>query len=219
MKVVLRPDGASRGNPGPAAVGVVVEDASGRVLREVSEAIGQATNNVAEYRALLRALEEARKLGAREVEIRTDSELVARQLLGQYRVRDPDLRPLFESARRQLATFDRVSVRSVPRSENARSDWLARQALQQPADSVQAVVEAARRGEVGRALAALRRMSSEQVQAAAERLVRELARSARPPGGGGPLFRRAKMKVGAGRAAAPPEGGEESPGSTGQGGG
>lgn len=218
MKVVLRPDGASRGNPGPAAVGVVVEDASGRVLREVSEAIGQATNNVAEYRALLRGLEEARKLGAREVEIRTDSELVARQLLGQYRVRDPELRPLFESARRQLATFDRVSVRSVPRSENARSDWLARQALQHPGDSADAVVETARRGEVGRALGALRRMSPEQVQAVAERLVRELARSARQLQGG-PLFRRAKMEAGAGRAAAPPEGGEESPGSTGQGGG
>ncbi len=125
----MRPDGASRGNPGPAAVGVVVEDTSGRVLQEVSEAIGQATNNVAEYRALLRGLEEARRLGAREVEVCTDSELVARQLLGQYRVRDRKLVRLFASVQELLRSFDRVVVRSVPREENARADALARRAL------------------------------------------------------------------------------------------
>lgn len=129
MKVVVRPDGASRGNPGPAGIGVVLEDASGRVLREVSEPIGRATNNVAEYRALLRGLEEARRLGAREVEVRTDSELVARQLLGQYRVRDPGLRKLFDAAQRSLARFDRVDVVAVPRSENTRADRLARSAV------------------------------------------------------------------------------------------
>ncbi len=211
MKVVVRPDGACRGNPGPAAVGVVVEDSTGGVLREVSEPIGPATNNVAEYRALLRGLEEAHKLGAREVEVRTDSELVARQLLGRYRVRDPELQALFGLVRRWMGEFERVTVRSVPRSENARADWLARRALAGSADPAEAVVRAAVRGRVEEAVAELRRLPPRAVQAVAERLVAELA--------GRPLPRRGKMKTGAGRAAAPSAGGEESPGSTGQGGG
>ncbi len=211
MKVVVRPDGACRGNPGPAAVGVVVEDSAGRVLREVSEPIGPATNNVAEYRALLRGLEEARKLGAREVEVRTDSELVARQLLGQYRVRDPDLQALFGTVRRRMGEFDRVTVRSVPRSENARADWLARRALAGPLEPADGVVQLAVQGRVEEALAELRRLPPQAVRKVAERLVAELA--------GRPLPRRGKMNTGAGRAAAPPAGGEESPGSTGQGGG
>jgi len=214
VKVVVRPDGASRGNPGPAAVGVVVEDASGRVLREVSEVIGVATNNVAEYRALLRALEEAHKLGAQVVEVRTDSELVSRQLLGQYRVRDPKLRALFEAVQRHMGGFSRVVVRCVPRSENARADRLARLAVSRAGDPVEAVVQAARRGRVQEALTSLGRLSPAQLREAAQRLVEELAQTA-----GRHLPRHEKMEVGAGRAAAPPEGGEESPGSTGQGGG
>ena len=210
MKVVVRPDGACRGNPGPAGIGVVLEDASGRVLREVSEAIGPATNNVAEYRALLRGLEEARRLGAREVEVRTDSQLVARQLLGRYRVRDPELKSLFDSAQKSLQAFQRVVVRSVPRSENARADQLARRAVATP-DPVEALVQAARAGRAEEAVALLRRLSGEAVREAAEKLARELATL--------PLPNRGKIEAGAGRAAAPPEGGEESPGSTGQGGG
>jgi len=210
VKVVVRPDGACRGNPGPAGIGVVVEDASGRVLVEVSEPIGHATNNVAEYRALLRGLEEARRLGAREVEVRTDSELVARQLLGRYRVRDPHLKELFDAVQRSLAAFDRAAVRAVPRAENERADRLARQAVR-GSDPVEAVVAAALRGAAEEAVKGLRRLPAESVRAVAEKLVREVAR--------GPLFRRGKIEAGAGRAAAPPEGGEESPGSTGQGGG
>jgi len=210
VKVVVRPDGACRGNPGPAGIGVVLEDASGRVLREVSEAIGPATNNVAEYRALLRGLEEARRLGAREVEVRTDSQLVARQLLGRYRVRDPELKSLFDSAQKSLQAFQRVVVRSVPRSENARADQLARRAVATP-DPVEALVQAARAGRAEEAVALLRRLSGEAVREAAEKLARELATL--------PLPNRGKIEAGAGRAAAPPEGGEESPGSTGQGGG
>ncbi len=176
MKLVVRPDGASRGNPGPAAIGVVLEDASGRVLRELSEAIGTATNNVAEYRAVLRGLEEAEKLGAHEVEIRTDSELVARQLTGQYRVRDPELRGWFDAVQRRMRSFRRVEVRSVPRPENARADHLARSALVRGADPVGEVVRCAVAGRVQEALRALQGLSAEQVRAAAQRLVVEVAR-------------------------------------------
>ena len=181
MKVVVRPDGASRGNPGPAGVGVVVEDASGRVLREVSEAIGVATNNVAEYQALLRALEEAQELGAEVVEVRTDSELVARQLLGQYRVRDPELRALFEAVQRRMRSFSQVVVRSVPRSENARADRLARLALSRAGDPVEAVVRAAREGRLEEAVAGLGRLTPGQLREAAQRLAEELARRAGTP--------------------------------------
>lgn len=214
MKLVLRPDGASRGNPGPAALGVVLEDASGRVLREVSEAIGIATNNVAEYRAVLRGLEEAKRLGAQEVEIRTDSELVARQLAGRYRVRDPELRRWFEAVQRYMRAFREVQVRSVPRSENARADRLARLALSGVTDPVEEVVRHARAGRVEQARHALKDLSAEQTRLAAQRLVEELARLHQAA-----LPTREKIEAGAGRAAAPPAGGEESPGSVGQGGG
>ncbi len=108
---------------------MVIESPPGHVLREISERIGVATNNVAEYRALLRGLEAASDLGVLRVEIRVDSELLARQLLGQYRVRSPALRPLYEEVRRRLSAFQEVVIRSVPREENARADALANQAL------------------------------------------------------------------------------------------
>jgi ribonuclease HI len=122
-------DGASRGNPGPAAIGVVVTDARGQVLREVGEFIGPATNNVAEYRALLRALEEARALGADSVEVRSDSELLVSQLRGTYRVKSPDLGPLYLEAVRLLRSFARHTVTKVPRGRNAAADALANRAL------------------------------------------------------------------------------------------
>jgi ribonuclease HI len=122
-------DGGARGNPGPAAVGVVVSAPDGTVLDEVGEAIGEATNNVAEYRALLRGLERARKLGADEVEVVNDSELVARQVEGRYKVKHPGLRPLFQEAAGALAGFASWSIRSVPRAENARADALVNRAL------------------------------------------------------------------------------------------
>lgn len=129
MKVVVRPDGASRGNPGPAAIGVVVEDDKGRVLREVARSIGRATNNVAEYHAVLAGLEAALELGADAVEVRTDSELVGRQLQGAYRVRSPALRPLHDRVKQLLGAFREAVVRTVPREENARADRLANHAL------------------------------------------------------------------------------------------
>jgi ribonuclease HI len=127
--LVVHVDGGARGNPGPAAIGVVVSAAEGTVLDEVAEPIGVATNNVAEYRAVLRGLERAASLGAREVEIINDSELVARQLTGAYKVKHPAMKPLYQEAMAALQGFDRWRIRSVPRAENARADALVNAAL------------------------------------------------------------------------------------------
>ena len=129
MKVVVHVDGGARGNPGPAAIGVVVSGPDGEVLEEVAERIGVATNNVAEYRALLRGLERARALGAREVEVVNDSELVARQVAGAYKVKHPAMKPLHAEAIAALSEFDRWKVRSVRRADNARADELVNEAL------------------------------------------------------------------------------------------
>jgi len=129
VKVVVHVDGGARGNPGPAAIGVVVSDADGRLVEEVAEAIGETTNNVAEYRALLRGLERARALGADEVEVVGDSELVAKQVTGQYKVKHAGLRPLHAEALRALAGFARWQVRTVPRAQNAAADALVNAAL------------------------------------------------------------------------------------------
>ena len=132
MKVILHVDGGARGNPGPAAVGIVVSTPDGEVLDEVSETIGVATNNVAEYRALLRGLERARALDATEVEIVNDSELVARQLTGAYKVKHAAMKPLYAEAVAALGGFETWRVRSVPRAQNARADELVNLALDAP---------------------------------------------------------------------------------------
>jgi ribonuclease HI len=129
MKVVVHVDGGARGNPGPAAIGVVVSDVDGTVLDEVAETIGVATNNVAEYQALLKGVERAGALGADEIELVNDSELVARQLTGQYRVKHPAMKPLYEEARGALQGFGRWTIRTVPRAQNARADALVNAAL------------------------------------------------------------------------------------------
>ena len=129
MKVVVHVDGGARGNPGPAAIGVVISDPDGRVLDEVAETIGVATNNVAEYRALLRGVERARALGASEIEIVNDSELVAKQLTGAYKVKNAGMKPLHAQAIAALGEFDGWRIRSVPRAENARADALVNEAL------------------------------------------------------------------------------------------
>ena len=128
-KLVVHVDGGSRGNPGPAAIGVVMSDPGGEVLEEMGERIGDATNNVAEYRALLRGLARAAELGAREIEIVNDSELVARQLTGAYRVKHAAMKPLYLEAMSALRGFERWQVRTVPREQNARADALVNQAL------------------------------------------------------------------------------------------
>lgn len=129
MRVIVNVDGGARGNPGPAAVGAVVTDERGEVLAERGEYIGEATNNVAEYRAVQLGLRLARELGADEVEVVNDSELVARQIGGQYKVKNAGLKPLFIETMAALREFDRWSVRNVPREENARADELVNEAL------------------------------------------------------------------------------------------
>jgi len=126
--VTLCIDGASRGNPGRAAIGVVAMR-GGRAVREIGEAIGITTNNVAEYRALLRALAEAEALGARSVRVQSDSELLVRQLRGEYRVRSDQLAPLHRAAMARLRTFEAVTIVYVPREQNRAADALANQAL------------------------------------------------------------------------------------------
>ncbi|HLI33371.1 MAG TPA: ribonuclease HI family protein [Solirubrobacteraceae bacterium] len=127
--LIVRFDGGARGNPGPAAAAAVVEDRAGGVLAEVAEPLGETTNNVAEYRALLLGLERARALGASAVEVRGDSELVIRQLSGAYKVRSALLRPLYERARAALEAFDAHTLKAVPRAQNARADALVNATL------------------------------------------------------------------------------------------
>ena len=129
MKLVVNVDGGARGNPGPAAVAAVATDDEGQVVGERNAYIGEATNNVAEYRALLLGLELARELGADEVEVINDSELVARQIGGEYKVKHAGLKPLFIEAMRTLREFDAWAVRSVRREQNERADELVNEAL------------------------------------------------------------------------------------------
>ena len=129
MKLVVHVDGGARGNPGPAAVGVVISTPDGEVVDESSALIGEATNNVAEYRGLLLGLERARALGATEVEVVNDSELVARQVSGLYRVKHAGMKPLHRETMAALGSFERWSIRSVPREQNARADELVNRAL------------------------------------------------------------------------------------------
>ena len=128
-KVVVHVDGGARGNPGPAAAAAVATTPQGDELSERSSFIGEATNNVAEYRALLLGLELARELGAREVEVVNDSELVARQIGGEYKVKHAGLKPLYLEAMRALRDFERWSVRSVRREGNVRADELVNETL------------------------------------------------------------------------------------------
>ena len=128
-KLVLHIDGGARGNPGPAAIGVVLSDPSGAEIATLSDTIGEATNNVAEYRALLRGLELAAEHGAREVHVINDSELVARQLTGEYRVKHAVMQELHGQAVALLRGFDAWSIESVPRAQNAWADRLVNEAL------------------------------------------------------------------------------------------
>jgi ribonuclease HI len=132
MKAVVHVDGGARGNPGPAAIGAVISTPEGEVLDEASALIGETTNNVAEYRGLLLGLERARALGATEVEIVNDSQLVARQVGGTYKVKQVHLKPLHEEVLATLRNFERWSIRSVPREENTRADALVNEALDGP---------------------------------------------------------------------------------------
>ena len=129
MRVVVHVDGGARGNPGPAAAAAVVSTPEGEVLDEAHELLGVVTNNVAEYRGLLLGLDRARALGADEVEVVNDSELIAKQVNGEYKVKHPDMKPLHAAAREALGRFGAWRVRSVPRAQNADADALVNQAL------------------------------------------------------------------------------------------
>lgn len=128
-KLTANVDGGARGNPGPAAIGVVLRGPDGAVLEEVGERIGAATNNVAEYRALLRGIELASAHGATGLELIGDSELVVRQIEGRYKVKDAGLKELHAEAKRALGAFESWSIRHVRRGENAEADRLVNQAL------------------------------------------------------------------------------------------
>ncbi len=128
-RLTINVDGGARGNPGPAAIGVVVRDADGEVLEERGERIGRATNNVAEYRALLLGIERAAALGADELELVGDSELVVKQLKGEYKVKDATMRELNAEVKAALRDFESWSIRHVRRAENADADRLVNQAL------------------------------------------------------------------------------------------
>jgi ribonuclease HI len=128
-RLVANVDGGARGNPGPAAIGVVISDGEGNLLEEHAERIGETTNNVAEYRALLRGIERAAALGASELELIADSELVVRQVRGEYKVKEATLRGLHEQVRLALEVFNRWTIRHVRRDQNAEADRLVNMAL------------------------------------------------------------------------------------------
>ncbi len=129
MKLVVHVDGGSRGNPGPAAAAAVLATPDGDVIDRASELLGVTSNNVAEYRGLLLGLRRAAELGADAVEVVNDSELVAKQVNGEYRVKHPDMKPLHAEALIALRAFDSWKVRSVPRAQNADADALVNEAL------------------------------------------------------------------------------------------
>lgn len=128
-EVIARIDGASRGNPGPAAYGVVIETVEGARLASLSKFLGRATNNVAEYQALLAALDYALEHNHRRLRVKCDSELLARQIEGSYKVKSLDLKPLHDRARQMLSQFEAFSIAHVPREQNREADGLANRAL------------------------------------------------------------------------------------------
>src|SRR5882762_3158058 len=122
-------DGGSRGNPGPASYGVVIRDPRGQVVAKLKKYIGRSTNNVAEYYGLIAALDYAQQHSIRALRIESDSELLVRQMRGQYKVKSPELRPLFERARKMAQGFDTFKIDHVYREQNAEADALANEAL------------------------------------------------------------------------------------------
>ncbi|HEY83438.1 MAG TPA: ribonuclease HI family protein [Dehalococcoidia bacterium] len=128
-KAIIFTDGAARGNPGPAAIGVIIKDGEGRLISRLSRRIGTTTNNQAEYQAIIAALEEAVKLGATHVELNSDSELVVRQLSGRYRVRKAALKPLYQRVKELEGLLQGFRVTHIPREQNTEADRLTNAAL------------------------------------------------------------------------------------------
>ncbi len=128
-KLTIYTDGGARGNPGPAGMAVVIYDENGKLIGQHSKFIGRATNNQAEYKALIFGLEKAKNLRAKEARCFLDSELIARQLTGQYRVKDKDLKPLFAKILQLTNNFDSVTFRHISREENKLADKLVNLAI------------------------------------------------------------------------------------------
>lgn len=128
-RVVICTDGASLGNPGLAAIGATIKDEQGRLITSISQRIGQATNNQAEYKAVIAALEKATRLGAREVDIRSDSQLVVRQISGEYRVKKASLKPLYQRVKQLQRQLQGFTITHIPREQNTEADNLAHLAL------------------------------------------------------------------------------------------
>lgn len=134
-KIVIFTDGGARGNPGPAAIGVVIKDAEGRPIKSYGEAIGETTNNEAEYRAVVSALQKTKALLGKEktkklaVEVNMDSELVARQLNDEYKIEEERLFPFFIKIWNLKMDFGEIKFRHVPREKNKEADWLVNEAL------------------------------------------------------------------------------------------
>ncbi|NCO65752.1 MAG: ribonuclease H [Candidatus Aquicultor secundus] len=128
-KVIIYSDGAARGNPGPAGAGAQIKNVKGDVLAEVSEYLGETTNNVAEYRALILALEQAVHYKPFRIEIRADSELMVKQLNGEYKVKNMGLKPLYDRVKQLLAGCTSVEIKHIYRSENSAADELANKAI------------------------------------------------------------------------------------------
>ena len=129
MKLIINTDGLSKGNPGPAAIGATIKDERGKMLATISQRIGITTNNVAEYKALIAALQKAIKLKGTQVEIRADSELMIRQLKGRYKVKSEGLKPLYIEVTQLLVKFEGVTLKYIPRELNTEADKLANDAV------------------------------------------------------------------------------------------
>lgn len=128
-RLVIYADGASSGNPGPAAIGATIKDEQGQLLARISQCIGRATNNQAEYRAIIAALEKAISLGAKKVNINLDSELVVRQISGTYRVKKKTLKPLYQEVKKLQSLLESFTITHIPRQQNREAHKLADKAL------------------------------------------------------------------------------------------
>ena len=128
-RVKIHSDGASRGNPGLAAIGATIKDEQGKLIASISQRIGETTNNQAEYMAIIAALEEATKLGARHVELNSDSEFVVRQIKGEYRVKNLALKPLYQRVKQLQGCLESFTINHIPRQQNIEADRLANSAL------------------------------------------------------------------------------------------
>ena len=136
-KLIIYTDGGARGNPGPAGIGVAIYDEQRRLLETHKEYIGEATNNQAEYRAVLLALRQANKLGAGSIKFFLDSELVVRQLRGEYKIKNEGLQPLAEEVLKQASGFDAIDYAHVPREQNEVADKLVNEAIDERTEAAE----------------------------------------------------------------------------------